>query len=152
MRCTLICLQGVYIHVTRQLNLLSTHPIIYSKTLLQNKRTKKYSVIINSEIRTFSKIKPKPICFLQAYSVLSEAKQEDEKKREKLLTLYEEADLQMKKLDKKTLDLLEEYVGNFEERMKIQKERLKCKEYVLLVAGNWLINKIQLWATTLFSL
>ena len=82
---------------------------------------------------------------------MSEAKQEDEKKRGKLLTLYEDAELQMKKLDKRTLDLLEEYVGHFEDKMKIQKERLKCKEYVLLVAGNWLINKTQLWATTLFS-
>ena len=92
------------------------------------------------------------MCFLQAYSVLSEAKQVDEKKRKELLTLYEDAELRMKKLDKKILDLLDQYVGNVKEKMQNQKERLKCKEYFLLVAGNWLINKIQLWSTTLFSL
>ena len=81
------------------------------------------------------------MCFLQAYSVLSEAKQEDEKKRKELLTLYEDAELRMKRLDKKILDLLEQYVGNVEEKMENQKERLKCKEYILLVAGNWRINK-----------
>jgi len=79
------------------------------------------------------------MCFLQAYSVLSEAKQEDEKKRKELLTLYEDAERQMKKLDKKILDLLEQYVGNHEKKMENQKERLKRKEYFLLVAGNWLI-------------
>ena len=83
---------------------------------------------------------------------MSEAKQEDEKKRKELLTLYEDAELRMKNLDKKILDLLEQYVGNVEEKMENQKERLKCKEYILLVAGNWLINKTQLWSTTLFSL
>ena len=98
-------------------------------------------MIINSEIKTFSKIKSKHMCFLQAYSVLSEAKQEDEKKRKELLTLYEDAELRMKRLDKKILDLLEQYVGNVEEKMENQKERLKCKEYILLVAGNWLSNK-----------
>ena len=138
--------------MTRQLKLFSKHPIIHSKTILQNKRTKKYSAIINSEIRTFSKIIPKPICFLQAYSVLSATKQEDEKKREELLTLYEDAEQRMKKLDKKMLDLLKQYIGNVEEKMKIQKERLQCKEYVLLVTGNWRINKTQLWATMPFSL
>ena len=76
------------------------------------------------------------MCFLQAYSVLSEAKQEDERKRKELLTLYEDAQLRMKKLDKKILDLLEQYVGNVEEKMENQKERLKRKEYFLLVAGN----------------
>ena len=93
-------------------------------------------MIINSEFGTFSKIKSKPMCFLQAYSVLSEAKQVDEKKRKELLTLYEHAELLMKKLDKKILDLLEQYVGNVAEKMENQKERLKCKEYFLLVAGN----------------
>ncbi|XP_067035453.1 dual serine/threonine and tyrosine protein kinase-like [Acropora muricata] len=71
----------------------------------------------------------------EAYSVLSEAKQVDEKKRKELLTLYEDAELIMKKLDKKILDLLEQYVGNVKEKMENQKERLKCKEYFLLVAG-----------------
>ena len=74
------------------------------------------------------------------------------KKRKELLTLYEDAELRMKKLDKKILDLLEQYVGNVEEKMEDHKERLKCKEYFLLVAGNWLINKIQLWSITPFSL
>ena len=109
-------------------------------------------MIINAEIRTFCKIKPKPMCFLQVYSVLAEAIREDEKKREKLLTLYEDAEHRMKKLDEKILYLLKHYVGKVGEKMKIKKERLKCKEYVLLVAGNWLINKTRLWATTLFLL
>ena len=90
------------------------------------------------------------MCFFQAYSVLSEAKQEDEKKRKELLTLYEDAERQMKKLDKKILDLLEQYVENHEKKMENQKKRLKRKEYFLLVAGNWLINKTQWWSTTLF--
>jgi len=71
----------------------------------------------------------------EAYSVLSEAKQEDEKKRKELLTLYEDAERQMKKLDKKILDLLEQYVENHEKKMENQKKRLKRKEYFLLVAG-----------------
>ena len=83
---------------------------------------------------------------------MSDAKQEVEKKRKELLTLYEDAELRMKKLDKKILDLLEQYVGNVEKKMENQKERLKCKENILLVAGNWLKNMTQLWSTTLFSL
>ena len=81
------------------------------------------------------------MCFFQAYSVLSEAKQEDEKKRVKLLTLYEDAEHRMKNLHKKILDLLKNYVGNVKEKMKNQKGRLKFKEYVLLVTGRWPTNK-----------
>ncbi|XP_068732183.1 uncharacterized protein [Montipora capricornis] len=71
----------------------------------------------------------------KAYSILSEAKEEDERKRSILLNLYRDASQCIKELDEKIRHLLQHNVSNVEEKMQNLKERLARKEYFILVAG-----------------
>ncbi|XP_068732203.1 uncharacterized protein [Montipora capricornis] len=73
----------------------------------------------------------------KAYSILSEAKEEDERKRSILLNLYRDAGQCIKELDEKIRHLLQHNVSNVEEKMQNLKERLARKEYFILVAGIW---------------
>ena len=82
-----------------------------------------------------------PFLFSQAFSILSDAKDEDERKRRGLLKLYIEAESYLDKLDKKILALLEQNMGNVREKMNNHEVELKQKEYYLLVAGKMLKEK-----------
>lgn len=66
---------------------------------------------------------------------MSEAKDEDAKKRRVLLEFFSESKNCLKKLDDKLVELLEKSMGPIEEKMKTHEEQLKQKEYFLLVAG-----------------
>ncbi|XP_068705727.1 uncharacterized protein [Montipora foliosa] len=71
----------------------------------------------------------------KAFSILSEAKDEDERKRLILLDLFENTEGCLKKMDKKFLNLLQMKVPNVKENIKNHKLQLTRKEYFLLVAG-----------------
>lgn len=68
--------------------------------------------------------------------MLSEAKDEDAKKKEVLLNFYSHAEICFDKLDDKILALLQTNRGNVKEKMKNHQIQLKMNEYFLLVAGN----------------
>ncbi|KAL9963750.1 hypothetical protein ACROYT_G027284 [Oculina patagonica] len=71
----------------------------------------------------------------QAFSILSEVKDEDAWKKQALLKLYTDGENCLNKMDDKILALLEKNVGNVREKIKRHQEQLKQKEYFLLVAG-----------------
>ncbi|KAL9963723.1 hypothetical protein ACROYT_G027257 [Oculina patagonica] len=71
----------------------------------------------------------------QAFSILSQAKDEDERKRKILLNLFYESENCLHNMDEKLLHLLQQNMGNIEEKMKNYQVQLKQKEYFLLVAG-----------------
>jgi len=66
---------------------------------------------------------------------LSQAKDEDERKRRVLLNFFSESENCLKKLDYRLVQLLEQNMGPIEEKIKSHEEQLKQKEYFLLVAG-----------------
>ncbi|XP_068737136.1 uncharacterized protein [Montipora capricornis] len=70
-----------------------------------------------------------------AFSILSEAKDEDERKRLILLDLLENTEGCLMKMNKKFLNLLQMKVPNVKENIKNHKLQLARKEYFLLVAG-----------------
>jgi len=68
---------------------------------------------------------------------LSQAKDEDTRKRQISLGFYNEAGKCLDTMDEKILSLLQQNVGNFKEKMNNHKLLLGNKEYFLLVAGKW---------------
>ena len=73
--------------------------------------------------------------FPQAFSILTDAQKDDIKKRRILLSLYIEAEELVIKLDPKIRAVLQQSVGNLEEKIENHKLQLKRKEYFVLVAG-----------------
>ena len=71
----------------------------------------------------------------QAFSVLTEAKKEDERKRATLLDFYERTDVCLQSMDGKVHALLEQNIGNLKEKIASHKQNLLKKEYIVLVAG-----------------
>ena len=80
--------------------------------------------------------------FLQAFSILSEAKDEDARKRLGLLGLYNAAEKCLNKVDDKILHLLQQNLGNVKEKLHSHKVEIAHKEYFLLVAGKIAVKKI----------
>ena len=76
------------------------------------------------------------LCLLQAFAILSEAKDEHTRKSKFLLSLYNDAEQCVKVMDHNILPLLQSKVGNIEENMKKHKLQLAREDYFLLVAGN----------------
>ena len=74
--------------------------------------------------------------FFQAFSILSEAKDDDARKSRSLLKLFIDAQEIMNTMDEKILNLLQQKVSNVKEKMKNHKLQLARREYFLLVAGN----------------
>jgi len=66
---------------------------------------------------------------------LSEARDEDNWKRQALLKVYSDTEDCLKKMDDKILALLQKNVPNFKEKIKNHQAHLKRKEYFILVAG-----------------
>ena len=77
---------------------------------------------------------PYPVIF-QAFSVLTEAKKEDEKKRATLLKFYERTEVCLGRMDEKVHTLLEQNIRNLKEKIASHKQNLLKKEYIVLVAG-----------------
>ena len=73
--------------------------------------------------------------FPQAFSILTDAQEDDIKKRRILLSLYFEAEELVNKLDPKIRALLQQSVGNLEEKIENHQLQLTRKEYFVLVAG-----------------
>ncbi|PFX33627.1 hypothetical protein AWC38_SpisGene1499 [Stylophora pistillata] len=71
----------------------------------------------------------------EAFSVLTEAKKEDERKRATLLHFYEHSDLCLNKMDEKVHTLFKKNIGNLKDKIASHKESLLQKEYIVLVAG-----------------
>ncbi|XP_066024050.1 uncharacterized protein [Pocillopora verrucosa] len=71
----------------------------------------------------------------EAFSVLTEAKKEDKRKRATLLNFYERTDVCLQSMDRKVHALLEQNIGNLKEKIASHKQNLLRKEYIVLVAG-----------------
>ena len=78
---------------------------------------------------------PTKLLLHQAFSVLSEAKEEDDRKRQALLIFYAQAQDLLSKMDEPMLTLLQERFKNLKEKMKWHDKQLKQTKYFLLVAG-----------------
>ena len=73
--------------------------------------------------------------FPWAFSILTDAQEDDKKKRTVLLSLYNEAEELLYKLDPKVRALLQHSVGNLEEKIENHQLQLTRKEYFVLVTG-----------------
>ncbi len=71
----------------------------------------------------------------QAFSVLTEAKEEDERKRELMHKIYEDTEVCLERMDDKMRTILEHNIRNLKDKMAMNKKNLKQKEYIVLVAG-----------------
>jgi len=71
----------------------------------------------------------------QAFSILTEARDEDARKRQSLLKFYSDTEKCLQKVDDKFIDLLEKNVVNIHDKKKHHRAQLERKEYFLLVAG-----------------
>ena len=67
--------------------------------------------------------------------MLTDAKQEDERKRATLYEFYENTDICLNIMDDKIRLLLEQNIANYKEKIARHKNDLKQQEYILLVAG-----------------
>ena len=67
--------------------------------------------------------------------MLTEAKKEDERKRETLLGFYERTDDCLQSMEVKVHALLEQNIKNLKEKIASHKRNLLKKEYIVLVAG-----------------
>ena len=77
----------------------------------------------------------KILYFLQAFSILSKAKEEDDRKRQALLTFYAKAQDLLSKMDGPMLTLLQRHTKNVKEVLKWHEKQLKQTQYFLLVSG-----------------
>ncbi|XP_022799925.1 uncharacterized protein LOC111337820 [Stylophora pistillata] len=71
----------------------------------------------------------------EAFSVLTEAKKEDEEKRATLLQFYERTSACLDAKYENVLALLEKNIGNLWEKIVSHKQVLQKKEYIVLVSG-----------------
>lgn len=73
----------------------------------------------------------------QAFSVLTDAKQEDERKRKTLYKFYEDTEVCLNTMDDKIRILLEQNIANYKDNIALHKRNLEQKEYIVLVAGGF---------------
>ena len=71
----------------------------------------------------------------QAFSVLTEAKEEDERKRTTLHQFYEDTEDCLNSMDDKIQSLLEQNLTNLKDQIAMNKRNLKQKDYIVLVTG-----------------
>ena len=71
----------------------------------------------------------------QAFSVLTDAKQEDERKRNTLYKFYEDTEVCLNSMDDTIRRLLEQNITNYKDIIAWHKKNLQQKEYIVLVAG-----------------
>lgn len=87
-------------------------------------------------ITTLNQSKTKPNWAAgQAFSILSDARDHDMRKKKILSGLYAECEECLTEMDAKIRSLLKHQIGNFDELIRKHQIDMKRKEYVLLVAG-----------------
>lgn len=69
--------------------------------------------------------------------MLTDAKQEDERKRETLYKFYEDTEVCLNTMDDKIRILLEQNIANYKDNIARHKRNLEQKEYIVLVAGGF---------------
>lgn len=69
--------------------------------------------------------------------MLTDAKQEDERKRETLYKFYEDTEVCLNSMDDKIRILLEQNIANYKDNIALHKRNLEEKEYIVLVAGGF---------------
>lgn len=69
--------------------------------------------------------------------MLTDAKQEDERKRETLYKFYEDTEVCLNTMDDKIRILLEQNIANYKDNIALHKRNLEEKEYIVLVAGGF---------------
>lgn len=69
--------------------------------------------------------------------MLTDAKQEDERKRETLYKFYEDTEVCLNTMDDKIRILLEQNIANYKDNIALHKRNLEQKEYIVLVAGGF---------------
>ena len=86
--------------------------------------------------------------FYQPFSVLTEAKKEDESKRATLYKFYKDTEVCLNRMDDKVRSLLGQNTGlrNLKDKIALHKHNLERKEYIVLVAGRlWTIEN-NIWS------
>ncbi len=78
--------------------------------------------------------------YAQAFTVLTEAKKEDQRKRKTLHQFYEDTEECLDRMDNKIRTFLEQNIRNLEYKIAMNKQDLKQKEYVVLIAGELKYN------------
>lgn len=73
--------------------------------------------------------------FVQAFSLLIDAKQENDRKRATLHQFYEDTEVCLKSMDDKVRSLLEQHIGDLKDKLAMNKTKLKQKDYIVLIAG-----------------
>ena len=67
--------------------------------------------------------------------MLTDAKQEDERKRDILYKFYEDTVVSLNSVDDNIRRLLEQNIPNYKDKIAWHKKNLEQKEYIVLVAG-----------------
>ena len=67
--------------------------------------------------------------------MLTDAKQEDERKRDILYKFYEDTEVCLNSVDDNIRRLLEQNIPNYKDKIAWHKKDLEQKEYIVLVAG-----------------
>ena len=67
--------------------------------------------------------------------MLTDAKQEDERKRQTLYKFYEDTEICLNRMDEKIRILLEQNITKYKDKIAWHKRNLEQKEYIVLVAG-----------------
>ena len=67
--------------------------------------------------------------------MLTDAKEEDERKRGTLYKFYEDTEICLNTMDDTIRRLLEQNITNYKEKIAWHKKNLEQKEYIVLVAG-----------------
>ena len=76
----------------------------------------------------------------QAFKVISEAQSMDKEKSFALLDYYAKVEREIQSLDATFLDLLKKSEGDVLSKIKTRIKRMQDRDYVLLVAGEYLEN------------
>ncbi len=72
--------------------------------------------------------------------MLTEAKEEDERKRATLHQFYEDTEVCLNAMDNKVRNVSEQNIGNLKCKIAMNKRNLKQREYIVLVAGELRMN------------
>ena len=75
-----------------------------------------------------------------AFCLLSEAKEDEDTKRQELLDFYKTTKEFVSGMDKEDLDLLQAHVGNIEKNFKRRMTQLEHKECFLFVTGKYSLS------------
>ena len=81
--------------------------------------------------------------------MLTDAKQEDERKKDTLYKFYEDTEVCLNSMDATILRLLEQNITNYKDKIAWHKTNLEQKDYIVLVAGG--LQHIYIFEITMAS-